>query len=139
MNAPIRVGIGLVARDGRYLIRQRPELPGSPMPGYWEFAGGKCEPGETAEEAARRECGEEIGVPVRVRRLRQVITHQYPHGLVELYYFDCELADPTAEPSASSGFRWVEAQDLPAYRFPGANEPVVEDLVREARAGPGPG
>ena len=56
-----RVGIGLIARDGRYLIRRRPPLPGSPMPGVWEFPGGKCEPGESPEQAAARETLEETG------------------------------------------------------------------------------
>ena len=39
---PIRVGIGLISRGGRYLVRQRPA--GQIMAGYWEFPGGKCEP-----------------------------------------------------------------------------------------------
>ncbi len=128
----IRVAIGLVARGGRYLIRQRPPLPGSPMPGYWEFPGGKCHDGESPEEAARRECLEEIGLAVVVRSKRRVITHRYPHGLVELWFFDCETEDPLAEPAEESGFRWVPARDLPSYRFPGANEPIVEELLIEA-------
>ena len=49
-----RVGIGLIGRAGRYLIRQRPALPSSPMPGFWEFPGGKCNPGESPEQAAVR-------------------------------------------------------------------------------------
>ena len=48
-EAPTRVGIGLIGRGGSYLIRLRP--PGSAMAGYWEFPGGKCEPGESPEVA----------------------------------------------------------------------------------------
>ncbi len=132
---PIRVAIGLIGRDGRFLIRRRPPLPGSPMPGYWEFPGGKCDDGELAEEAVRRECWEEVGVTVVARALRRVIVHRYPHGLVELYFFDCETAEPEAEPAVESRFRWVEAGSLPAYRFPGANEPIVAELVAEAQTG----
>ncbi|MBX6313459.1 MAG: (deoxy)nucleoside triphosphate pyrophosphohydrolase [Isosphaeraceae bacterium] len=130
----IRVGIGLVGREGRYLIRRRPPLPGSPMPGYWEFPGGKCEPGESPEGATRRECEEELGIPIIVGPRRRVTVHQYPHGLVELHYFDCALADPTAEPAPESGFRWVAAQDLPDYQFPEANEPVLRELAGSGRA-----
>src|SRR5690348_6485870 len=86
----IRVGIGLVGRSGSYLVRQRPPKAGSPMPGYWEFPGGKCEEGESPEEATRRECREELGVAIVVGRRRRRVVHQYPHGLVELHYFDCE-------------------------------------------------
>lgn len=142
-EVPIKVAIGVIGRAGRFLIRQRPPLPGSPMPGYWEFPGGKCEPGESPELTARRECLEEVGVPIEARSLRRVIVHRYPHGLVELYFFDCETEDPSAEPAPGSGFRWVEARDLPAYEFPGANDPIVAELVAEAEArdagDPGPG
>jgi 8-oxo-dGTP diphosphatase len=137
---PILVGIALVERDGRYLIRQRPPVPGSPMPGYWEFPGGKCEGGETPGEAAVRECGEETGMRVRLESRRRVVEHEYPHGRVELHYFDCRPDDPDADPDASSGFLWVPATDLPGLRFPEANEPILGDLARAmARAADGDG
>lgn len=136
-ETPIRVAIGLIGRSGRYLIRQRPPLPGSPMPGYWEFPGGKCEPGETPEQSVVRECLEEVGIAVVRKTLRREILHRYPHGLVRLYFFDCETADPEAEPLPRTGFQWVEAQALSSYQFPGANEPVVSELIAEAEAGAG--
>lgn len=129
---PTKVAIGLIGRGGRYLIRQRPPLPGSPMPGYWEFPGGKAEPGEPPEATVLRECLEEVGLEIRARRLRRVVTHRYAHGLVELAFFDCETAEPSAEPEPSTGFRWVKARDLPAHTFPGANDPIVAELVAEA-------
>jgi mutator protein MutT len=132
---PTRVGIGLVGRDGSYLIRQR--RPGQIMAGVWEFPGGKCEPGESPDATTARECLEEVGVPVAVERLRARFVHRYPHGLVELSYYDCRILDPSAEPAEASGFRWVAAEDLPGYTFPGANEPVVAELVREERGATG--
>ena len=133
MRLPIRVGIALVRRGGCYLIRQRPPVPGSPMPGYWEFPGGKCDEGESPAQAAVRECWEEARVRVVPGPRRRAIVHEYPHGLVELNYFDCALEDPHSEPAPDSGFLWVPAGDLPAYVFPQANEPVVDQLAREAR------
>lgn len=129
----VRVGIGLVERGGAYLIRRRPPLPGSPMPGLWEFPGGKCEPGETPAEAACRECREEAGVQVRLGPTRQVITHRYPHGLIELHYVDCSIDDPAAEPAPGSGYRWVAAGELPSLRFPEANGPILQQLAEQAR------
>lgn len=131
---PTLVAIGLIERDGRYLIRQRPPLPGSPMPGYWEFPGGKCEPGEQPEAAVLRECLEEVGLELVVNRLRRVVRHVYPHGFVELHFFDCTTADPQAEPARATGFRWVAAAELPRYTFPGANDTVIADIVSEAMA-----
>ncbi len=129
-ETPIRVGIGLVARAGRYLIRRRPE--GSAMAGLWEFPGGKCEPGEGPEAATARECREETGFDVAVGALLRRIIHRYPHGLVELSYYPCEPASPDAEPASGSGFAWVEADALPNYRFPEANGPILATLARGA-------
>ena len=124
---PVRVGIGLVERSGRYLVRQRP--PGRIMQGVWEFPGGKCEPGESPGDAARRECREETGRDVTVQRLRRVVSHRYPHGWVELSFFDCTLSDQSAEPVEGSGFVWVAAADLASLKFPGANEAVLQELA----------
>ena len=100
------------------------------MAGVWEFPGGKCEPGESPEDATRRECLEEIGLRVRIARLRMVRRHRYPHAWVELHYFDGTLDDPAAEPDPGTGFQWVPAVALAALKFPDANEPIVHDLAR---------
>ncbi len=124
-------GIGLIERQGRFLVRERPA--GTVYGGYWEFPGGKCEPGETPEQAVVRECLEETGLAVAVKRRRRVVLHRYPHGLVELSFFDCVLANPAAEPGDETGFAWVEAECLLTLRFPEANEQVVVELERESR------
>ncbi len=124
---PVRVGIGLIVSDGRYLIRRRPPLPGSPMPGLWEFPGGKCEAGELPEDAVVRECREETGLAVAVLGLRQSRVYHYPHGLVELNYFDCVPESPEAAPDG--GFVWVAPRDLLELEFPPANAPILRDLA----------
>jgi 8-oxo-dGTP diphosphatase len=138
MDDPIRVGIGLIRRGGCFLIRGRPPLPGSPMPGLWEFPGGKCEPGETPEGATIRECLEEAGLAVRVVGLRQSLVHRYPHGLVELNYYDCAPEDASAVYPAGGGFAWVEAGRLPDLPFPEANAPLLRELAEESRRAGGP-
>lgn len=131
-SRPVLVAIAVIERDGSYLIRPRPERPGSPMPGYWEFPGGKCDPGESPRECARRECLEEVGLRVIVRSLRRVVRHVYPHGYVELHFFDCALETTSQEPVPETGFLWVKAQDLPFHTFPGANEVILAELMTEA-------
>jgi 8-oxo-dGTP diphosphatase len=127
---PLCVGIALVGRRGSYLIRQRP--PGTAMAGFWEFPGGKCEPGESPEAATARECREEIGLDVIVGRLRDEFTYRYPHAFVHLFYYDCATVVPDAVPDPSTGFRWVAAEALAGLTFPEANEPILVELAREA-------
>lgn len=125
---PTHVGIGLIRRGGAYLVRKRPE--GTVYAGYWEFPGGKCEPGETPAETTVRECLEETGLAVVVVRLRRVIEHHYPHGHVRLHFFDCEPANLDDEPSDGSGCQWIAAAELRSLRFPEANEPILDELAR---------
>jgi 8-oxo-dGTP diphosphatase len=124
---PIPVGIGIVRRGEKFLVRQRPAR--TVYAGYWEFPGGKCMPGEDPARATARECLEEIGLAVVVGRLRRVIPYRYPHGFVALHFYDCTTEDPAAPPAASSGFQWVSAGDLRALRFPEANEAVLAELI----------
>jgi mutator protein MutT len=125
---PIQAGIALVRRGDRYLVRQRPAQ--TVYAGYWEFPGGKCEPGESPAEAAARECYEEAGLAVVVGPNRHATTYEYPHGLVELFFYDCRTARPDAEPAPGSGFVWVGARALSALRFPEANEAIIAQLAQ---------
>jgi 8-oxo-dGTP diphosphatase len=127
-SLPTPVGIALIRRHDRYLIRRRPT--GTVYAGYWEFPGGKCEPGEDPAATTARECFEEIGLRVVVGPLRHTTTYRYPHGEVELFFFDCCTEDPTAEPADGSGFCWIRAAELPSLRFPEANEVILDELAR---------
>ena len=81
---PVAVGI-LQRPDGQVLFAQRP--PGKPYAGYWEFPGGKIEPGESPLAALSRELHEELGIHVTEAREWIVQRHDYPHAFVELRFF----------------------------------------------------
>jgi 8-oxo-dGTP diphosphatase len=130
LEPPTTVGIGIIRRSDLFLVRQRP--PGTVYAGYWEFPGGKCEHGENPAAATARECCEETGLAVHVGPRRRITTYRYPHGLVELHFYDCTTENPTAEPLAGSGFQWISAADLASLRFPEANEAILDDLARES-------
>jgi 8-oxo-dGTP diphosphatase len=86
----LRVAAGVVRREGRWLMTQRP--PGGPLGLLWEFPGGKIEPGETPEQALEREVREELGVGATAGETLAIETHDYPDGpTVEILFIACEL------------------------------------------------
>lgn len=130
MAKKITVTAGLVFRDGRLLITQRP--PGGHLPGLWEFPGGKCEPGETLPECLQRELQEELGIAVNVREEVEAVTHAYPEKTVELHFFRCQLV--LGEPAGLEGqaLAWVTAANLDDYEFPAADAQLLDRLRTEA-------
>ncbi len=122
-----QVAVALVAQNGCYLVGRRG--PDGPLAGYFEFPGGKCEPGESPANCAVRECLEETGLKVDVIRLRCDFQHTFPYGTVHLHFFDCRPLPETDSEKLDPRFGWVPRDDLGAYRFPEANESVVAELI----------
>jgi 8-oxo-dGTP diphosphatase len=96
------VAVGVVVRhDGALLMADRPA--GKPYPGYWEFPGGKIEPGESVHAALARELFEELGIRVARSWPWVVLDHEYPHAHVRLHFR--RVPDWEGEPHPHEGQR----------------------------------
>ena len=85
LRTPVEVAVGvLIDPTGRFLLTSRPE--GKVYAGYWEFPGGKLEPGETVEQALRRELHEELGITIGAVQPWQVELVDYEHARVRLHF-----------------------------------------------------
>lgn len=127
----VQVAIALVWRDGELLVSRR--RAGQHLGGFWEFPGGKLEPGEAPGRCAEREVAEEVGLVVRAERERPLIRHEYAERIVELHPVDCryESGEPRALEVAE--VRWLQPAELAALELPPANAPLVAELVRAAQ------
>ncbi len=127
MIAAVRV-VAAVLRDadGRVLIAQRPA--GKHMAGYWEFPGGKIAPGESSEQALKRELAEELGVALRRCHPLLQLRHDYADRVVELEVFAVD--DYTGQPAGleTQALKWVAAADLGGQALLPADRPIVEAL-----------
>ena len=119
------IAIAVVEHEGRFLIGKRPV--GVPLAGYWEFPGGKIEPGETSEVAAARECLEEAGIAVEALFRYAPHVEQYAHGRVELHFIACRPVSLAQTPT--SRFRWVARHELGNYEFPSGNRNLLQTLT----------
>jgi mutator protein MutT len=123
---PTTVTAAVVERDGRLLVARR--LEGSHMGGFWEFPGGKCEPGEPADVCLARELLEELGVAATVREEIYRTTYAYGDRVLDLRFFRCDLAaDP--RPLLGQEIRWVRRGELEALEFPPADAELIARLT----------
>lgn len=88
-NRSIQVVAAAIERDGRILATQRGY---GDMMGGWEFPGGKIEPGETREEALRREISEELRARIDIVRPLAVVHYDYEAFHMDMYCYLCHLA-----------------------------------------------
>jgi 8-oxo-dGTP diphosphatase len=125
----IRVVAAVLEKEGRYLITQRRATAVLPL--MWEFPGGRVEPGETDQQAVKRELLHRLGVNVEVGKLISFVSHPYEHYVVDLFLYECTLADPESalEPRAVNAFKWVASNEFDQYPFTPADEASMNKLL----------
>jgi 8-oxo-dGTP diphosphatase len=118
----IIVTAAVIRREDRFFVTRR--HAGVHLEGFWEFPGGKCDAGESLEACLAREIREELAVDVRVGSELLSCAYEYPEQVVELHFFDCEMA---AEPRPMLGqeMRWVPQAELRNLQFPPADDALI--------------
>jgi 8-oxo-dGTP diphosphatase len=118
---PVDVAVGVLierdaqGREGRFLLTSRPA--GKVYAGYWEFPGGKLEPGEGVAQALARELHEELGIDIGpVHPWREEIV-RYPHARVRLHF--CKVYE------WHGAFQMREAQRMAWQTLPVEVAPVL--------------
>ena len=112
--------------DGSFLLAQRPE--GKVYAGYWEFPGGKVEPGESPSAALARELHEELGI--EVERCYPWITrdYDYEHAAVRLRFRRVTAWSGELHGRESQAFAWQNGGRVTASPLLPANGPVLRAL-----------
>ncbi|HYL87485.1 MAG TPA: Nudix family hydrolase [Burkholderiales bacterium] len=124
----IEVSAAVIQRpDGRFLLAQRPA--GKVYAGYWEFPGGKIEPGEPAERALARELHEELGIDVRSSYPWITREYVYPHGHVRLNFFRVLEWTGEPHPRENQAIAWQALGATMVSPMLPANAPVLASLA----------
>jgi 8-oxo-dGTP diphosphatase len=124
---PIDVAVGILMKDnGDVLLGCRPE--GKPYAGYWEFPGGKVEPGESVLDALKREFAEEIGVTLVSAEPWCGVEHVYPHAHVRLHFYISRTWE--GEPDALEGQQLAWQGSVQVQPLLPATVPLLEWLDR---------
>lgn len=105
----INVVAAVIFKDGKVFATQR---------GYgefkdgWEFPGGKVEPGESPEDALRREIREELEVEVNVGDLIDTIEYDYPAFHLSMKCFACTIAGGSPRLLEHEAAKWLKSMQL---------------------------
>lgn len=124
-RVPVDVAVGVLVerdaqgREGRFLLTSRPQ--GKVYAGHWEFPGGKLEPGETVEQALRRELHEELGIAIGEAEPWRTLVMDYPHARVRLHF--CKVRQWTG------AFEMREAQEMAWQTLPVEVVPVLPGTI----------
>lgn len=120
----------LLREDGSFLLAQRPSR--TVYAGYWEFPGGKVEPGEAPVDALRREIHEELGIEVDRADPWLTQTFTYPHATVCLHFF--RVWHWHGEPHGREGqqLAWQRPGSTDVTPMLPANTPILKALALPA-------
>jgi len=129
MPPKIHVVAGILFNErGEFLLSSRPE--GKPYAGYWEFAGGKVEAGETEFAALQREFMEELGVEIIHATPWLAKFYRYEHAHVNLRFFRVAAHQWRGKLQAreQQQWAWQKAGDFNVAPMLPANGPLLRAL-----------
>lgn len=130
MTRITEVAAAVIERPGEFLLAQRPA--GKPYPGYWEFPGGKIEPGEEPRGALARELREELGIEVRDATPWITRVYAYTHATVRLHFWRVTRWEGEPQPLEDQAIRWQRVGFPDVSPMLPANAPVLAALALPA-------
>ena len=114
-------------RSGRVLLAERRH--DRLFAGFWEFPGGKLQPGETPDAALCRERAEELGIEAADLEHFQALDHDYPDRLVRLDFFLVTRWRQPVRPLDGQKLQWISPADIDRKRILPADLPVIDALL----------
>ena len=121
----IEVVAAIIVRDCRIFATQRGY---GEWKDWWEFPGGKIEPGESTEDALKREIREELATEIEVDELLTTVEYDYPKFHLTMHCYLCTIISGDLSLLEHEDARWLALDELDCVKWLPADKDVIEKL-----------
>jgi len=101
---------------------------------WWEFPGGKIEPGEKPEEALVREIREELSTEISVDKFLYTVDWDYPKFHLTMHCFMCSLVTEALHLNEHEAAKWLDKGEIHSVKWLPADEILLPLILKELEA-----
>jgi len=124
----IQVVAAVIFHGGRMYAARRGY---GPWRDYWEFPGGKIEPGETPEAALAREIREELDIGITVLEPLCDVEYDYPEFHLSMRCFRCRIDRGEPKLLEHEDARWLSREEADSVDWLPADRVILPEIIRK--------